>query len=324
MRRKKSVNPFKKVLEYHKKKEAYRLMEKVEKRQKQMLEEEEYKNILEQLKKAREKKDYKEMKKILKKMKFLYKPFYHGTSSAILLGLKETKGKLVSFGKLDEKGVTPFTGEISAIGVGGKGISKEYLSGVALYDYDVLEKYARARGFSPEKEKEVITKYEEILRENPDLSEDVKQGIKKRIELGKKRIREFERLSEKEKKILEEEFPVVIAAEPKIEPVSVHSDTHDIVTKEINLKSRKTTIFVPKDKVNWMRKELIKRGVIGAKVLPMEYLKEFEEIAREARIRPFLSELQLHPALEIRNEKKARKKAKRVMRMVKKALKKLK
>ena len=240
---------------------------------------------------------------VLKRSKHLNKPFYHGTNSAALVFLNKTKGRLVPFGKLEKKKVIPFSGELemgllNASEEGGvrKGPNYEYISGVEAKDLDVALRYASPRQWSVEKEKQKIKERSELKKQHPDLGNYFMSLFDKKNEISKKRIEEYKKLNKADKKLVEEGFPVVVASEGEVERIPIHSDTHDIFLKEVNLRRRGTTLFVPESKVNETRLALIRKGVVGAKVMPLSKLEEFKRISEVRGERKYgPNELQAHP-----------------------------
>ena len=147
------------ALNFLKKARAKRLIKKYNKRIEKREREEIKSNLASSLRRAKE---HGLNVKILKKNKNLNKPFYYGTNSAALVFLNKTKGRLVPFGKLEEKKVIPFSGELEMglLNAGEEGIRKgpnyDYISGVEAKDLDVALRYAAPRKWSVEKEKQRI------------------------------------------------------------------------------------------------------------------------------------------------------------------------
>ena len=135
-----------------------------------------------------------------------------------------------------------------------------------------------------------------MKKEHPDLGDYFMSLFDKKNEISKKRIEEYKKLSKADKKLVEEGFPVVIAGNVETERLPIHSDTHDIFAREVNLRRRGTTVFVPESKVNETRLALIRKGVVGAKVMPLSKLEEFKKISEVRGERKYgPNELQAHP-----------------------------
>ncbi|MBT6336285.1 HAD-IIB family hydrolase, partial [Candidatus Woesearchaeota archaeon] len=151
-------------------------------------------------------------------MNHFLKAFNHGTGSAALVGIVRNNGRLVPTGTQIEEGFVSFSGEM-AMGLfgmwGEEGVSMRHVSGVSSQSgSEVPLKYTRRVTeeikWNPNIGNKRVASYETALQ-NPDLSSEQRKEFELSLKIEQLRLKQWEELDEFERKIVIEQFPIVIA-----------------------------------------------------------------------------------------------------------------
>lgn len=212
-----------------------------------------------------------------------YGQYFHGSSSANIPLLLKQKG-LKSFGELEKLGEAPLTGEL-AFGIGPQGINRTALSTVIARNFDAALDYSlgmAGRG-KVDVEKKLNDwfvgggrdRYIDIVGENPFAPKPQTYD-----DIYNNRLTQLQNLSEAERKLVEENFPVLYGINPKqgvpnrLQPVSFSGIAGEVGISGGAGLDEFGAMFAPKKYVKDLRK------MVGnqVNVLPIE------RVMNEARL----------------------------------------
>ena len=214
---------------------------------------------------------------------------FHGSGSASLLTFTSNRslGGLRPTGELLRQGRAPFTGELSTGTFGGgagPGINSESLSAVKITDLNLSldylgklgERTQRSRFSFQRREIEESKKALENAqrRGDPLVTSIISHGIK----IDEQRAAQWANLSRKDRRLVEENFPVLYGLKPKVSR-SVETNFVDLrggnFGIEVDLNggadfNEITSVFVPRNKIRLVNSILEENGIRHIRVSPIE------------------------------------------------------
>ena len=212
---------------------------------------------------------------------------FHGSGSSSLLAFTANRslGGLRPAGEILKNGRAPYSGELWN-GISGSvakpkvsGINQDHVSTTKITDLDLAMGYlsrnnfSRGGRYSPKDSSAELAELkgygEQYL--SPDL-------LRTKIAIEQRRIEQWNALSRKDKKLVEENFPVLYGLNPgKVREVEVHFLAK--LKAEVSVKggfdfTEIRSIFVPENKVKLIREILHKQGIDHIKVSPIERIEQ--------------------------------------------------
>ena len=197
----------------------------------------------------------------------------HGSNSSSLLAFTEyggKKGSLIPTGQLEQQGKVPFSGEII---FGRSGVNRESVSTVLITEKKTLGQYSNMNGKGWSKFESQKKAVSDVFEKKPEKGSMLETMKKNSAEVESLRRKQWNTLTSEERKLVQEPFPVVYGIEPK-RAGTVHGVKSD-VRYEMGLKDGATvdeikSIFVPKDKIDYVKKMLLEKMGDKAKHIRVE------------------------------------------------------
>jgi hypothetical protein len=199
--------------------------------------------------------------------------FYHGTTSASIPGMLKGEG-LIPTGQLIKRGEVPFTGELFS-GVTPSGINQTSLSTVSARNHQPALDYANAMAREKidvqQKLQDWFTKggRDEYIKDFANSPYFPKAEF--RDDLYNKRLTQWNALSDEEKAIIQENYPIMIGINPRQGDASRFIYPKSDISNEVGISGNIDfdeipSIFAPTDKIQVLQKYLGNK----TKVLPIE------------------------------------------------------
>ncbi len=194
---------------------------------------------------------------------------FHGSASSSLLAFTEygkSQGHLTPLGQLEKEGRVPFSGEIV---FGRDGVSSTGLSTTWAGTLNLALKYASPSAWSPDKAAGVLKQLNQSLAEGPNLFD---RNLK---EITEKRLKEWPKLTDSEKALVSDSFPVLYGIKPVRAGVAggAHSDIDgEVVLKDGAFANEIQALFVPTNQIKRVRDLLALSGHSSIAVEPIEVL----------------------------------------------------